>query len=58
MLNETLAHELGSIRLHAQQPVKGVKVGLEQKKEAGDYARTFLVPLVVLVTRLPISARR
>ncbi len=58
VLNETLAHELGRIRLHAQQPVKGVKVGLEQKKEAGDYARTFLVPLVVLVTRLPISARR
>lgn len=56
VLNETLAHELGRIRLHAEQPVEGVKRGVEQKKEADDYARTFLVPLVVLVTRLPMDS--
>ncbi len=56
VLNETLAHELGRIRLYADQPVKGVKKTMEQKKEADDYARTFLVPLVALVTRLPMES--
>lgn len=54
MMNETLAHELGHIRLHAQQmlQLKTKKRGWE--READDYARVFLVPLVKLMTRWPM----
>lgn len=54
MMNETLAHELGHIRLHARQMLdEGIKKRA-WGKEAGDYARVFLVPLVSLMTRLPM----
>lgn len=55
VLNETLAHELGHIRLHARLMLEE---GVQKRgwgKEAEDYARVFLVPLVSLVTRLPMT---
>ena len=49
VLNETLAHELGHIRLHARQMLQeGVKKR-SWEREADDYARVFLVPLVSLL---------
>ena len=44
MLNETLAQQLGQIRLN----------GPDKRRDADDYARVFLVPLVKLMTRLPM----
>jgi hypothetical protein len=44
MLNETLAQQLGQIRLQ----------GPDRQRDADDYARVFLVPLVKLMTRLPM----
>ena len=52
VLNETLAQELGHIRLLA---VLRERKKRELDREAGDYARVFLVPLVALLTRLPMN---
>lgn len=54
MMNETLAHELGHIRLHAAQMLEQQSKKRGWEREADDYARAFLVPIVQLMTRWPM----
>ena len=54
VMNETLAHELGHIRLHARQMLEQTTKKRAWEREADDYARVFLVPLVTLMTRFPM----
>lgn len=56
VMNETYAHELGHIRLHAEQMMKLTTKKRSWEKEADDYARVFLVPLVSLMTRMPMAS--
>lgn len=55
VLNETLAQKLGHIRLHARLMLEEGVRKRGWSKEVEDYARVFLVPLVSLVTRLPMT---
>ena len=54
VLNETLARELGRIRLQPAQMLDGAKKKAWER-ETAEYARVFLVPLVALATRMPMS---
>jgi len=54
MMNETLAHELGHIRLHAQFMLDHTTKRRGWEGQANQYARVFLVPLVTLMTRFPM----
>lgn len=55
VMNETLAHELGHLRLHAPAMLKHQTKQRGWEKEANDYARVFLVPLLSLLNRLPME---
>ncbi|MBX3167609.1 MAG: hypothetical protein KF760_09360 [Candidatus Eremiobacteraeota bacterium] len=55
VMNETLAHELGHVRLHLAQMLEQTIKRRIWEKEAGVYARVFLVPIVNLVTRFPMA---
>jgi Zn-dependent peptidase ImmA (M78 family) len=55
VMNETLAHELGHMRLHAQAMLELQTKQRDWEKQANRYARVFLVPLTSLLSRLPMQ---